>query len=80
VVQEVSSLVIHVSKDNSILINHTSVSPEKLTAFLQAIHAKQPKLVPQLFQDKRAQFGTYQIVKNAVETAGFVELDVVLKP
>jgi biopolymer transport protein ExbD len=35
---------------------------------------------PQLFQDKRAAFGTYQQVKNAAEMAGFSELEVILKP
>ncbi len=80
IVQEGSSLVIHVREDNSILVNRKIVSSENLMAALKTLHAQRPKLIPQLFQDKKAQFGTYQTVKNAVEAAGFTELDVILEP
>jgi len=78
--QEQNSLVIHVYADNSILVNGTVVSEKQLSSLLQAIHLEKPHLIPKLFQDKRAQFGTYQTVKNAVELAGFSELDLFLDP
>lgn len=80
VVHEGSPLMIHVHADNSIWVNRKIISSENLMAILQALHAKSPKVIPQLFQDKKAQFGTYQTVKNAVEAAGFAELDVILEP
>lgn len=79
-VNESSSLVIHVRADNSIWVNQKPVSEEMLVSVLKVVHAQRPKLVPQLFNDKKAQFGTYQTVKNAVEAAGFQELDVILEP
>lgn len=74
-----SSLMIHVQQDNSILINKKEIDGKSLGPILKALYVKNPKLVPQLYQDKAAFFGTYQQVKNAVEEAGFEELDVVLK-
>lgn len=79
-VNESSSLIIHVHADNSIWINKKAITEEALPSILKAMHAQRPKLVPQLFNDKKAQFGTYQTVKNAVEAAGFQELDVILEP
>lgn len=35
--------------------------------------------VPELYCDEKASFGIYQRVKNAVENAGFEQLDVILK-
>ncbi len=73
-----SSLLIHVYEDNSIQINKRTITGHHLAPLLKALYAKNPKLVPQLFQDERAQFGTYQKVKNALEEAGFRQLEVVL--
>jgi biopolymer transport protein ExbD len=39
-----------------------------------------PNQTPQVIQDTRAQFGTYQSVKNTLEICGFEQMDVVLKP
>jgi biopolymer transport protein ExbD len=75
-----STLTIHVHEDNTIWINKNEVSPEHLQPILSALKVKSPNLSPQLFQDKKAHFGTYQMVKNAVEEAGFSELDVILEP
>lgn len=75
-----SPLAIYVEADNTILINKSRVSPQNLSPILKILHAKHPKQPPQLFQDRKAEFGTYQMVKNAVEEAGYTELEVVLKP
>lgn len=75
-----SSLTIHVHENDTIWINKKLVTPESLFPVLKALKSKNPKLTPQLFHDRKAHFGTYQIVKNAVEEAGFDELDVVLEP
>ena len=75
-----STLTIHVHENDSIWINKKVVSPENLYPVLKALKSKNPKLTPQLFHDRKAHFGTYQMVKNAVEEAGFNELDVVLEP
>ena len=77
---ESGSIMIHVHQDNSIWFNGRQVNVDELTAGLKALKKTNSHKIPQLFHDKRAYFGTYQTVKNAVEVAGFDELDIILKP
>lgn len=79
-VQEASPITIHVRSDDSIWFNAIQVRPEALLALLKSAKNKAPNRTPQLFHDKKASFGTYQVIKNAVELAGFEELDVILQP
>ena len=79
-VQENSPIAIYVREDDTILLNGEEVAIEELTARLLLARKQFPRSQPQLFQDKNARFGTYQSVKNAVESAGFKELDLILKP
>lgn len=78
--QDIHSLLIHVHEDNIVLINKNKVELEKLPFILKTLHKKDPKLIPQLYQDRKAYFGTYQMIKNAVEDAGYEELDIILQP
>jgi biopolymer transport protein ExbD len=80
VVQENSPVAIHVHEDNSIWIDNRIVSEQELIQILKGAKRTYPQRIPQLFHDKKAQFGTYQTVKNAVEIAGFEQLDVILQP
>lgn len=77
---EANQIAIHVHNDNTIWYNGKCVSVEQLTTILKTLYQKGARKAPQLFQDKRAHFGTYQNVKNAVETAGFEQIDIILKP
>ena len=77
---ENSSLSIHVHSDNTIWFHGKCVTAEQLTNLLKQAHKQGNHRIPQLFQDKKACFGTYQNVKNAVELAGFEQVDVILKP
>lgn len=77
---ESSAITIHVKQDNTIWYGGRLVSAEQLTQLLREAHKKNGSRIPQLFQDKRAAFGTYQTVKNAAEIAGYEQLDVILKP
>lgn len=79
-VQESSPLSIHVQRNNSILVNKEPVAIGQLAEKLKKAKKIYPKVRPQLFHDKKAEFGTYQAVKNALEEAGFHEVDIVLKP
>jgi biopolymer transport protein ExbD len=80
VVQENSPVTIHVHEDNTIWFQNKRVSEKELIALLREAKRLYPQKTPQLFHDKKAQFGTYQTVKNAVEIAGFEQLDVILQP
>jgi biopolymer transport protein ExbD len=79
-VQESSPVAIHVREDNTIWFNSQSVTPLQLAILLKNAKAQHPKVIPQVFHDKRAQFGTYQAVKNAAEEAGYSQMEIILKP
>lgn len=79
-VQESSPLSLHVRSDNSIWINKEPIKIDFLVDKLKKAKVLFPKVRPQLFHDRKAEFGTYQKVKNALEQAGYLEVDIVLKP
>lgn len=75
-----SPIVIRVHADNSISLNEQPVTLLELNKKLAIVKQKWPGASPQVFHDAKAAFGTYQTIKNALESAGFSEMDVVLKP
>ena len=79
-VTENSPISIHVLKDNRIAFNSQYVTTDRLVTLLKEAKKKYPQVRPQIFHDRNAFFGTYQAVKNAVEMAGFEQMDIVLKP
>ncbi len=79
-VQENSPITIRVNENDAIFFNKKQVNIKELSQLLLQAKRTHPKDIPQLFHDKKARFGTYQIVKNAVEDAGFQQLDIVLQP
>ncbi len=78
--QSDTDINIHVHKDNSIWLNKRLVTVDQLPFFLKEANMQYPNKTPKLFQDQFAYFGTYQEVKNAVQEAGFDQIDVILKP
>jgi len=78
--KELSSISIHVLEDNSIKFNTQAISLEQLPLLLAQAKIKFSKENPQIFHDRRAHFGTYQAVKNAVEEAGYSHMEIILKP
>jgi biopolymer transport protein ExbD len=75
-----SPIVIHVKPNDSILFNGRMTGIAVLQERLIEEKKIYPHAKPLVFHDRRAQFGTYQHVKNAVESAGFHEMDIVLAP
>jgi biopolymer transport protein ExbD len=75
-----SPLSIHVKEDNSIWFQGQLLSIKQLEERLKMEKKRYPNQTPQVIQDTRAQFGTYQSVKNTLEICGFEQMDVVLKP
>lgn len=80
VVQENSPVSIRVHADNTIWLNGKMVTSDQLLNLLKLAKKNYPNKTPQLFHDKKATFGTYQMVKNAIELAGFEQLDIILQP
>ncbi len=79
-VQENSPISIRVLADNTVQLNKKTVALGNLTALLKEAKQKFPNAKPQLLHDKKAQFGTYQEIKNSAEAAGFRQLDIILQP
>ena len=79
-VQDSSPITIHVLEDNTIRYNDRVVSPAELSACLLEAKRLHPHVRPQVFHDRKAHFGTYQAVKNAVQAAGYLQMDIILKP
>lgn len=79
-VQDNSPVNIHVQQDNTIWFNKQLVTEEVLEQLLREARVKYPQASPIVFHDRRAHFGTYQSVKNALESAGFDQMEIVLKP
>ena len=79
-IQENSPITLHIFADNTVTLNQQKINLAQLSTYLSMARTKNPQAKPQLFHDRKAMFGTYQIVKNAVEEAGFPEMDVILKP
>ncbi len=77
---ENSLIALHVQADNTILLNKRKVKITQLADLLKQAKKQYPDARPHLYHDKRASFGTYQSVKNAVEEAGFEQMDIILKP
>ena len=77
---ETSQITISVHADNSIWHRGQKVTIAQLETQLREEKRRHPRATPQLVHDKKAQFGTYQTVKNALENAGFEHMDVILKP
>lgn len=77
--QGLDPIRIHVFSDDSLAYNSHSVSFDELQSCLKNDKMKFPEAKPQLFQDKKATFGTYQSIKNLVEDIGFSEMDVILE-
>ncbi|EKE08181.1 MAG: hypothetical protein ACD_17C00299G0001, partial [uncultured bacterium] len=75
-----NSLSISVHKDNSIWYQNTRVSIQELREILKKEKKKNPHTVPQILHDQTAEFGTYQTLKNTLESVGFEQMDVILKP
>lgn len=72
------SIAVHA--DNSIWVQGKKVSTAELEILLKQEKKRHPGATPQLIHDKQASFGTYQTVKNIVESIGFEQMDVILKP
>lgn len=73
-------LTIIVKADNSIWVDRRRIALADLEKWLHREKKIHPRAIPKLIHDSRAQFGTYQSVKNRIESCGFEEMDVILQP
>jgi biopolymer transport protein ExbD len=79
-IQNKTSISLYVKKDNTLWLNNRLIEEKDLITVLKQQRNKTHQNILKLFHDKNACFGTYQIVKNSAEAAGFERIDVILKP
>lgn len=74
-----TALIITVRQDNTIWVEGQVIALSDLKNLLSQTRKKNPRAIPKLIHDKRAQFGTYQEIKNMLEACGFEEMDLVVQ-
>ncbi|MCK4935048.1 MAG: biopolymer transporter ExbD [Simkaniaceae bacterium] len=79
-VESNAAVKIQVFDNNTIWVNNRLVKENTLGKILHTLYIQNPQTIPQLYHDKKAHFGTYQTVKNALETSGYEQMDVILNP
>lgn len=77
---QTSPLSISVHADNTLWVQGKKVTLLQLESILKQEKKRHPHAIPQLVHDRQATFGTYQSVKNLLESIGFEQMDVILKP
>ena len=77
---QTGSISIAVHADNSIWMQGERLTLVQLEKRLRVERQRHPSAIPQVMHDRQAQFGTYQTLKNMLESIGFEQMDVVLKP
>jgi biopolymer transport protein ExbD len=70
---------IFVDRHQKIKINDTPVSEKQLKAVLEQLRKNFSDEIPELYQDKKSSFESYLNIQNALEHAGFVEMDLVVQ-
>lgn len=75
-----SPISIYLKKDNSLWLDNRCLSEIELRKELLEKKNRYPEVIPQLFPDEKASFGSYQIAKDVLEECGFRQMDVILKP
>jgi len=77
---QTSDVQIVVKSNNQIMLNKKEISLANLESALKECIERSPEKKIELFHDQNASFGTYQSIKNAAESSGYKELQIVLKP
>ena len=75
---DAGDVFIDIHKDGLVRINKRDIESKDVPLLLKALRDANTSVTPKVFCDKGASFGTYQKVKNAIEDAGFDQMDVVV--
>ena len=73
-------LAISIRADNSIWFQGHRMSLPDLEKHLLIEKQRRPNVTPQMIPDARSHFETYCEVKNLLETCGFEQMDIILRP
>ena len=76
--QTKSELMIEVDKNNQVFVNSKNVKISELKSYIETLKI-QKQTVPILLQDKKSEFGTYETIKQTLESLDFKQLDIILK-
>lgn len=78
--QNTALLRVHIRADNSIAVNDCAIAQRNLIKVLETWRPRLMGQAPQVFCDRRAHFGTYQVLKSALEKSGFPSVDLIVTP
>jgi biopolymer transport protein ExbD len=70
---------IAIQKDDSLWYKGKTISLLDLEKILSQEKKNHPLIIPQIIPDSRSHFEIYQRVKNAIENAGYSQMDILLK-
>lgn len=73
-------IAIYIRADNSIWFREKTVNLQDLEKLLSLEKFRNPGTTPKVIPDAKAHFEIYQAVKNTLETCGFEEMDIILRP
>ncbi len=73
-----SALILEVTAENGLYVNEKKIEMEKLGSLIHSLHLP-IETIPILIQDKKSSFGTFEDVKQTLESIGFKQLDIVLE-
>ena len=75
-----TELQIRVTRSDAIFIQGKEVAKTQVIPLLEKLRTRFPTKNPQVFFDKKSSFGTYHFLKDALETSGFSDMEVVVAP
>jgi len=75
-----NTLSISIHSDNSIWFQGKKTTQKDLKTALETEKKQKKNQIPQLIPDAHAHFETYNQVKNIIESCGFEQLDIILRP
>ena len=75
-----STLTLYVKEGDHLFIKDRPISIEQLTPVLSALRPHFSSDVLRLFYDRRASFGTYQLIKEKASRIGYTQIELILNP
>lgn len=77
---EPNSIAITLFSNGSVSVDGTPLKIQQLPSYLHVVHQNSPDVLIQIFPDQNSKFGVFQLVKDQLASAGFNQVEVVLRP
>ena len=77
---EPKAIAITLAPQNQLLVDGNPLKLEQLSSYLKVVYQNTPDASIQIFPDENSKFGMFQMVKDQLASAGFKQVEVVLRP